>query len=460
MSKREIIDRWSLGYWMLQVFIVRRLYNFYFSKFKIHASNKIPKGESVILAPNHQNALMDALAFVSGLKKQTVFLARADIFKKDFVSKILTYIKILPVYRIRDGRSELQKNDEIFDVTRKVLHNKINPLCLYPEGNHGDKRRLRPLVKGLFRIAFKAQEKYKDKEGVKIVPTGIDYSDYYKFRRTLFVNFGDPIEVSEYWNEYEKNPAVGMNKLRDRLAEEIKKVMIHIETQEFYGLYMGLRKIYNRSLCKKLKLNPHDLYDQHRADKMMIDALNNCLEKDQIRIEGLNKVFQQYQKLKKELNYRDWVPQKKRYCILGNILFSALSLITLPLVVLGFFNNWPQFFIASRITRGIRDKQFHSTAKWGFGAVLLIVYYLLLFILALVFLPFWWLKILYILTLPSSGIYALSYRKFLIKTWIRIRYSVEMLLKKPKTQRFKSYRDQLVELTDQIYNEYAATSTD
>ncbi len=295
---------------------------------------------------------------------------------------------------------------------------------------------------------------------IKIIPIGIDYSDYYKFRRTLFVNIGDPIEVSEYWKDYETNPAVAMNKLRDRLAEEIKKVMIHIETQEFYELYMGLRKIYNRSLCKKLKLNPHDLYNQHKADKMLIEALDNCLEKDQTKIEGLNKVFKQYQDLKKELNYRDWVPQKKRYCIIGNAVFIVLSLITLPLVLLGLFNNWPQFFIPSRITKGIRDKQFHSTAKWGFGAALMIIYYILLFILALLFLPFWWLKILYVLTLPSSGIYALSYRKFLIKSWMRVRYSIEMILKKPKTQQLKSSYDQLAALTEQIYNEFSSGTQD
>jgi len=129
MAKRETIDRWSLYYWMLQVLYVKWLYGFYFSRFRIEAADKIPKGKPVILAPNHQNALMDALAFVSGLKgKQTVFLARADVFKSKFVIKILTFIKILPVYRIRDGRSELQKNEEIFEITSNVLHNSINPL--------------------------------------------------------------------------------------------------------------------------------------------------------------------------------------------------------------------------------------------------------------------------------------------------------------------------------------------
>lgn len=460
MSKRETIDKWSIGYWCTQVFYVRRIYNFYYNRIRIHGFEKIPNGEAVILAPNHQNALMDALAFVAGFKlKQVVFLARADVFKGDFVIRILTFLKILPVYRIRDGRSELQRNEEIFDLTSKILHNKINPLCLYPEGNHGDKRRLRPLVKGIFRIAFKAQEKYKSERGVKIIPIGIDYSDYYRFRQNLFIICGDPIEVNEYWDEYEQNPPVAMNKLRDRLAEEMKKVMIHIETQDYYNLYMGLRKIYNRKLCKKLRYNHRDQYHQYKADKLLINVMNRCLEKQPGKVEELNKVFENYRKLKKKLNYHDWVLRKKRYSITGNILFACLSLITLPIVILGLFNNWPHFFIPLRITKGIRDKQFHSTAKWGMGTVLMTVYYLILGILALIFLPLWWLKILYIITLPSSGIYALSYRRFIIKTWFRIRYSFEMMKKSSKTRKLKSSFDQLIEMTDGIFEEFNTSAT-
>lgn len=455
MAKRETIDKWSKLYWLLQFFFVKRVYDFYFNKFKVQGIEKIPKGEAVILAPNHQNALMDALAFVSGLKRrQTVFLARADVFKSKLVIKIFTFLKILPVYRIRDGRSELQKNDEIFEITCKVLHNKINPLCLYPEGNHGNKRRLRPLVKGIFRIAFQAQEKFKDQPGVKIIPVGIDYSNYYGFRKNLFVILGDPIEVNEYWSEFEENPPVAMNKLRDHLAEEMKKVMIHIETEEYYKLYMVLRKVYNRVLCKKSGTNHRDLYNQYKADKLLISTLNRCLEKEPERIAELDKVFKEYRHLKKVLNYHDWVPRKKRYSITGNVIFAAISLITLPLVVLGLFNNWPHFFLPLRIVKGIRDRQFHSTAKWGYGVVLMVIYYLVLGILALIFLPFWWLKIMYILTLPSSGIYAISYRRFLIRTWIRIRYSSQMLMRNSKTRLLKSSHDKLLELTDKIFEDY------
>jgi 1-acyl-sn-glycerol-3-phosphate acyltransferase len=412
---------------------------------------KIPKNQPVIFAPNHQNALMDALAFVGGINQfQTVFLARADVFKGKLVTGIFTFLKILPVYRIRDGRSTLQKNDEIFDITTNILRNKINPLCLYPEGNHGNKRRIRSLVKGIFRIAFKAQEEYKSQEGVKIMPVCIDYSHYWKFRQKQLIVFGDAIEVSEYWNEYEENPAVAMNKLRDKLSGELKKIAIHIETEEYYDLYMGLRSIYSKTHCRKLGLRANSLYNRYLADKKMIGKLNSCLEKTPEKIEYLNTEFREYEKLREKLNFRDWVPGEKGYSILLNVTGILLSVVALPVVILGLFNNWPHFFLPPLMKKRIKDTQFYSTAIWGAGAVLIIVYYLILFILAMIFIPFWWLKLIYVLTLPASGIFALAYRKFIIKSWARIRYTFGRMKKGSETRRFKEKYDTLVRLTGEI----------
>jgi 1-acyl-sn-glycerol-3-phosphate acyltransferase len=454
MSKRERIYEWSLLYRILQIFPVGPAHNYYYRKIQIHNSGIIPRDEPVMLAPNHQNALMDALAFVAGIKYQTVFLARADVFKGKLVNNILTFLKILPIYRIRDGISSLQKNDEIFDITVNVLRYRINPLCMFPEGNHGDKRRLRPLVKGIFRIAFKAQEDYENDKGIKILPVGIDYSHYQKFRQTQLINFGQLIEVNEFWEDYTENQSVAFNKLRERLAAEMKKVMIDIETEEYYDLYMDLRKIVNTNICRKEGLKHGDLYEEFLADKKMIAALDRCLEKEPEQIRQLNVVYNEYTGLKEKLNFRDWVPAKKGYSIPVNIAAILLSVVTWPLVLLGLFNNWPHFTLPTRILKGIKDPQFHSTAKWGAGFAIMIIYYIVLFTLAMIFLPHWWIKVLYILTLPSSGIFALSYRRFIIKSWARIRYTFNKQRKDPGTLHLKEMYDRLISVGGTIYDRY------
>ena len=147
MFRKKSIDEWSLRYWLLQQYM-KLVYWVYFRKVESINNSNLPRKMPVILAPNHQNALIDALAFCYDTELQTVFLARADIFKKKTIAAILNYLNIMPVFRIRDGISNVRKNDEIFEKCLRIIHNKLNPLCIFPEGNHADKRRIQPPGEG------------------------------------------------------------------------------------------------------------------------------------------------------------------------------------------------------------------------------------------------------------------------------------------------------------------------
>ena len=111
------------------------------------------------------------------MKGQPVFLARADIFKNKFIASLLYFLKILPVYRIRDGFSNLKANDEIFRKTIDVIRNK-NGLVILPEGDHAGFRRLRQLKKGICRVAFQAEEAMDFNLNIKIIPVGLEYTNY------------------------------------------------------------------------------------------------------------------------------------------------------------------------------------------------------------------------------------------------------------------------------------------
>jgi 1-acyl-sn-glycerol-3-phosphate acyltransferase len=204
---KKTIDRFSLRYRLLKTYAMFAHWIFY-RRIEVKFRERIPGDRPVLLAPNHQNALMDAMAPLLTTSHDPVFLARADIFKKKFVAGILRLFKILPVYRIRDGASELGKNEDVFQEAMDVLLRKKCPVAIMPEGNHGNKRRLRPLVKGIFRVAFQAQEQFGEQPGVVIVPVGIDYSNYSIFRGKLFVQFGEPIEVNKYYSSYLQNQAL------------------------------------------------------------------------------------------------------------------------------------------------------------------------------------------------------------------------------------------------------------
>jgi 1-acyl-sn-glycerol-3-phosphate acyltransferase len=179
---------------------------------------------------------MDALAMLFSVKNQLVFMARSDIFKK--FATILYFLKILPIYRIRDGIDTLKKNQAVFDKTVDVL-NAYNGLVILPEGNHAGIHRLRPLKKGFARIAFQTEETGKVTEGIGVVPVGIDYDDYTHCRSRKIIVFGKPIPVADFLESYRENPAVGLNLLKNHLAGKMKKLIIDIETVEYYEIVSG-----------------------------------------------------------------------------------------------------------------------------------------------------------------------------------------------------------------------------
>ncbi len=416
------IDQSTWDYWLLQQY-TNLIYRSYHKKIYVHNLENLPRNQPVILAPNHQNALIDALAFVYSAKCQPVFLARADVFKGRVLIHFLNYLNIMPIYRMRDGASSLRKNEEIFEKTISVLMNKYNPLLLFPEGTHGDKRRLRPLKKGIFRIAFMAQQFYKDKPGVKIVPVGLDYSDYQKFRSNLFINYGKPIEVSEYYKLYEENNIEAINQLRERLAKEMRKYMIDIQTEEYYDLYQNLRTIYNWEMRKKLNIPGRSLLDRFIADKKMISVLDENKEKYNKEIDSLNKKVSEYINGLDKLNLRDWVFRRSFYPLITRFLEVPALIILLPVHILGLVNNYIPYKIPAVLTKKIKDPQFHSSFKLVMVLIFFPVYYIILVILGLVFISPLWIKLAYILTIPLTGLFAFKYYIRIKKLSAKFRYS-------------------------------------
>ena len=169
MSKESLI-RQSKIYGILKK-IFRTAFQIFYDDIAIEGKENVPKEGPVIFAPNHQNALMDALAVILFTNRQPVFMAKADIFENKIVKKILIFFRIIPVYRLRDGKENLINNDESFNIALQCLINN-NSIGIMPEGTDIDKNRLRPLKKGIARIALQAQEQIGSNKGIKIIPVG------------------------------------------------------------------------------------------------------------------------------------------------------------------------------------------------------------------------------------------------------------------------------------------------
>ena len=76
-------------------------------------------------------------------------------------------------------------------------------------------------------MAFQSDEATGFTLKIKIIPVGLEFSSYSRFRQVFTVAYGSPIEVSEYFDSYRVNPERALNELRSRLSDEMKGIMEH-----------------------------------------------------------------------------------------------------------------------------------------------------------------------------------------------------------------------------------------
>ncbi|MFB6320396.1 1-acyl-sn-glycerol-3-phosphate acyltransferase [Saccharicrinis sp. FJH54] len=385
---------------------VKIIHRLFYRRVYISGLENIPVGDPIIFGPNHQNALMDPLAVLLTTPLQPVFLARADIFRSAINRPVLRFLKILPVYRVRDGIKSLGNNDSTFNESIGVLEaNK--QLALFPEARHHGQNFLLPLKKGIPRIALLAEEKNNFKLNLKIVPVGIHYSDYYGFNADLWVNFGKSIDVDGFREEFNSNPQKAHITLRDKIAEGIKPLILDIKDTEHYDEIV-------------LLLNLHD-------DTQSIKNSRNYLTKAQAFVKHITKVkpeiktelFNAAQDLHSKLKQAKLHAEDLSIANRINLAVMTELLIGLPLFLAGFLPTGLFRLPAWFLYRNLKDRQFESSYKFIFMLIGAPVSYALF---AFLIMPFFllsntWISFAVFIALFPLGSYSLRYIRIFKQSW-------------------------------------------
>ena len=202
----------------------------FYGQIEINGRHNIPEDSSnIIFAPNHQSAFLDAILVAVYSSKPISFLTRADVFVFPF-NLILRSLNMMPVYRIRDGYGSLSKNEAVFETCRDLIH-QGRPILLFPEASQSLVYYLRPLSKGLSRIAYRSQEGF-DKP-VYIVPVGINYYNQFYPGARLALNFGPPINVKELI-EQSSDKLEAIASIRTHCSEGLKSQILIPDNDDSY----------------------------------------------------------------------------------------------------------------------------------------------------------------------------------------------------------------------------------
>jgi len=327
----------NLYYYPLKFYVFVASY-FYFRKLRVVGRKNIPKKGPVIFAINHQNALLDALLLSVLTRRDPHFLTRADVFKNPFIDKFLRGLKMLPIYRIRDGYNSIKRNEETFADANKILQNG-GVIGIFPEGSHSLHYKVRPLKKGVARIAFLAEENSGFKLNTKIIPIGIQYEAYFIPEGRTLITIGKPIEVSDFQNVYENDKNKGIDELISELHSRMKTLVINIEGKNYDEV---LEKFQLQRVFK------NNLVEQLNADQKLVNALEN------------GKVF---------------ADKDSR----GNIIRRSIDWIwRLIWKILAFI---PRALMNQLVAKTTKDPHFYGTMRFGYSIFAYPIFFIILYFL-------------------------------------------------------------------------------
>jgi 1-acyl-sn-glycerol-3-phosphate acyltransferase len=317
-------------YFIIRPWIRFTLWMFY-KPLKVVGLENIPKNVPVILAPNHQNSFLDAILPACFQPRSLHFLTRSDVFKKGLVEKILYSLHMWPIYRQRDGKDNLGKNEEIFRRCSELLRND-GCLLLFPESVQVCAHHLRPLKKGMARIAFQAAQESNFEKEIYIVPLGLNYESYSSFNTAFQMRFGKPIKVLDFKQDFEESEQKGYQNLTRVVQDALQQEMVHVEDKEDEKFWFEQAGLTGEEVTTPEFFRNIDLKSRPAKKKK-----------------------------KKDVN------------VVTKILY------------------WPVSTLVYRILKKtVKDNKFLGSVKFGLGMILLPVYYLVTFFLLFALTGIWW----------------------------------------------------------------------
>ena len=351
----------------------------------VRGKENIPHDQQYILAPCHQNAMMDPLVVLMVMYRPIVFLARADIFAKPVARFFLTWLRISPVYRIRDGREQLTRNEAVFDNARQALE-KGMPLCLMAEGTHNNRHQLLPLVKGMFRIAGETQRDLGDKP-LYIVPVGLDYDHYENPYSSVVVNICPPIDVRQYMAEFSDNEPVALNHMRQDLTLAMKDAIHQVNADEHYDDEYAYCHLKTADNLKSLHLR-NNVWGRFMARRHVSQQLA------QLDPDSLVPRYDEGAAFARECEARHvplWFASKclgvPEWLLVARWTLGLLGLLLLlflcrDMLLLWILSNPVVYLPTHLIAKAkVKDPQFRSSINYGIRFALTLVYILTLFVL-------------------------------------------------------------------------------
>ncbi|GAB3297193.1 hypothetical protein GCM10027511_11680 [Hymenobacter humi] len=398
----------------------------FFRRIEVRHRERLALPGPLLFAGNHPNTLMDPMLVGINHRQPVAFLAKSTLFKNPIARAILESGNSIPIYRRKDAESGAlpatpaeitAQNETIFGRCYDYL-GRGGTIMIFPEGSSVSERRLRPLKTGAARIALGAEARYHFKLGLKVVPIAINYFDPSRFRSDVLLNVAPPIVVADYAELYAQDPEAAADQLTDAIREALERRLVISRDAAEDAFVQQIERTFGDHL------NPDDdtetLYDNFQLSQTLLQALAWFDRNAPSRLNTMQQQFQTYLDNLRRYRLSDDALEGQRRGTVAGLLNLVLGA---PVWLYGVLNNYLPYALPSMVAkRATKEVEYVAPIMLVVGMITFPLAYALQAAAVQHWLTHdWRLTALYVLSLPLTGFYALSYWDTLAPRLTRLR---------------------------------------
>lgn len=185
-------NRTYLLYYLLK-FWVRFALQLYCKEVRFYNRKYLLAEGPFLIAAHHPNSFFDAILVGTYTAKPVHFLTRSDVFVNPIVRFLLRRLKMIPVYRIRDGKDKLGLNEHSFRKSTDALA-RGGHILIFAEGFCEHQTTLQPLKKGAARILLQS---WQEGLNVSMLPLWLRYSKFQSIGQCISIRAAVPFTQAD-----------------------------------------------------------------------------------------------------------------------------------------------------------------------------------------------------------------------------------------------------------------------
>ena len=398
----------------------------FFRRIEVRHPERLRLPGPLLLAGNHPNTLMDPLLSAVNRRQPIAFLAKSTFFQNPILRAIMESGNSIPIYRRQDTENGAApatpaqltaQNEAVFGRCYDYL-GRGGTIMIFPEGTSVSERRLRPLKTGAARIALGAEARHNFRLGLKVVPVATNYFDPSKFRSDVLLNVAPPIVVADYATLYATDPEAAADQLTEAIREALERRLIITRDAAEDALVQQIERTFGDHLNPDD--NPETLYDNFQLSQTLLQAVAWFEHHAPARLMAMRQTFQEYLASLRQHGLTDEALDSQRRGTIAGLLNLVFGL---PVWLYGVLNNYLPYILPSMVARrATKDVEFVAPIMLVMGMLTFPLAYALQAAAVQHWLAHdWRLTALYLLSLPITGFYALSYGKTLTTRLERLR---------------------------------------